>query len=422
MELPQPQSDAVTTPAWQRWTLPQIALGTAIIALIVLAAILLITLRYVVILLFLGIVLATALNPLFERLRTWGAGRTLASVVTFAILFAVVGGILAALVPFILAQVSTVLADLPGQYTALRTTLTQAPSRLLRDLALFLPLDPFANGVNPDTSIEQMIVEFLPGFVRGLAFSVLVLLLAFYWLYYRAMAIQSVALLIPMNVRGEVVTIWERIEAKIGAFVRGLAVLMVSIGILSFIGYTVIGLPYALTIALIAALLEAVPYVGALISLAVAVLVGLSISPEKAILALVVANVVQLLEGSIVVPRAMDRTVGVNPVVTLLALAVFAELFGLLGALLAVPLAAAVQVLLDHYVLSAPAPEQLEIGGRDQLALLRYKTQDLASDLRQQLRGKDIESTAEADAHEEELEAVLADLDSVLAAAQGQAS
>lgn len=422
MEQPRLSTDSTppAAPAWQRWTLPQIALGTATVALIVIAAIMLIALRYVIILLFLGIVLATALQPLFDRLRGLRANRSIAAIITFVALFAIIGGILAALVPFILTQVTSVLVNLPEQYAALRDTLVQSSSRLLRDLVFLLPIDPFA-GVASDTgSVEQMLADFVPGAVRGAAFTVLVLLLAYYWLYYRAMAIQSVALLLPMRVRGEVVAIWEQIEAKIGAFVRGLAVLMVSIAIFSFVGYSLIGLPYALTIALIAGLLEAVPYVGALVSMAVAVLVGLSVSPEKAVLALIVANIIQLIEGSIVVPRAMDKTVGVNPVVTLLALAVFAELFGLLGALLAVPLAAAIQVLLDRYVLSAPTANQLDIGGRDQLALLRYKTQDLASDLRQQLRTKDIESSAEADAHEEELEAVLADLDSVLATAQGQ--
>lgn len=422
MEQPQQPLEAASAPAWQRWTLPQIALGTAIVALIVLAAMVLITLRYVIILLFLGIVLATALNPVFERLRGWRVNRTFAAIVTFLLVFALVGGILATVIPFMLTQVAGVIGELPARYMALRQTFADSPSRLLRDLALLLPLDPFAAVTNDAGTIEQQLAELVPATVRSVAWSALVLLLAYYWLYYRALAIQSVALLLPMGVRGELVTIWEQIEAKIGAFVRGLAVLMISIGILSFLGYTLIGLPYALTIALIAGLLEAVPYVGALFSMVIAVVVGLSVSPEKAVLALIVANVVQLIEGSIIVPRAMDKTVGVNPVVTLLALAVFAELFGLLGALLAVPLAAAIQVLLDRYVLSAPAPDQLEIGGRDQLARLRYRTQDLASDLRQQARTKDSESSAEADANEEELEAVLIDLDSVLAAAQEQST
>jgi hypothetical protein len=130
----------------------------------------------------------------------------------------------------------------------------------------------------------------------------------------------------------------------------------------------------------------------------------------------------QLLEGSVIVPRVMDRAVGVRPVVTLLALAILGDLFGLLGALLAVPIAAVVQVLLDRFVLSATMSQQPDIGGRDKLALLRYQTQDLASDLRQQVRSKTEEVNEDVDAAEEELEALLLDLDGLLAIAQERIS
>jgi hypothetical protein len=146
----------------------------------------------------------------------------------------------------------------------------------------------------------------------------------------------------------------------------------------------------------------------------------LSVSLPMALLAIGIAMVMQLLENTIVVPRVMDRAVGVSPVVTLLALAVFSDLFGLLGALLAVPLAAVFQVLLDRMMLRAVSPANLEIGGRDKLALLRYQTQDIANDLRQQVRAKTEDMDADVDAAEEELEALLLDLDSLLAAAQEQ--
>ncbi|MBC8161823.1 MAG: AI-2E family transporter [Roseiflexaceae bacterium] len=406
-------------PWWQRVTLWQVALGTALVSIIVLSGLMLIALRYVVIFFFLGIVLATALTPLFDRLRGWGVGRTLAATLVFLAFFAFVGGVIAALVPFFLAQIAIVAVDLPARYLELRETLVGSPSRLLRDLAFVLPVDPFSTLEGDQTgALELFVVTFIPGLLRGVGIGVLVLLLSFYWLSYRALAVQSVALLIPLHIRTEAVEVWNEVEKKIGAFVRGLAILSITIAIFSFVGFSLIGLPYALTIAILAGVLEAVPYVGPIITMAVAGVVGLTVSPEKAILALIVANIVQFIEGSIVVPRAMDKTVGVNPVVTLLALAVFSELFGLVGALLAVPLAAAIQVLLDRYVLRAPAAGQLEIGGRDQLALLRYYTQDLAGDLRQQLRAKDAEATAEADANEESLEIVLEDLDALLASAQ----
>lgn len=406
---------------WQRVTLKQVAMGTALVALVVLGLALLVILRYVVLMLFLGIVVATALGPVVDRLRAFGLSQNAAALVAFGLLLLIIGGVVAALAPFFAAQVVQAVHDMPEFYAGFRETVTNSDSRFLRGLGAQLPANPFS-GISSDDGLAlgAQVAALLPSVGWTLLFGALVLLLSYYWLYYRPLAIQSVALLIPINQRVGAVELWNEIEAKIGAFVRGLAVLSFIIGLLSAIGYVAIGLPYGLTIAIIAGILEAIPYVGPLITLALAALVGLTVSQSMALLAIGIAMVIQLLENVVVVPRVMDKTVGVSPVVTLLALAVFGDLFGLLGVLLAVPLAAVIQVLLDRVILTPTAPEQLEIGGRDKLALLRYQTQDLANDLRQQVRTKTEEIDADVDATEEELEALLVDLDGLLAAAQEQ--
>jgi len=414
-----PANGAPPAGFWQRVTLKQVAVGTAVAALVVLGLALLVAIRYVLLFLFLSIVVATALVPLVERLRRWGLSQGVATLVAFALLLALVGGIIAAIVPFVINQVTQVLVDLPERYMTIRATITSSRSGFIRGLAAQMPADPFQS-MTSDGSIALggEVAAVLPSLGRGLLFSALVLFLSYYWLYYRALAVQSAALLMPFDYRADAIALWEQIEAKIGAFVRGLALLGLIIGVCSAIGYFAIGLPYALTIAIIAGLLEAIPYVGPILTIGLVGLVGLSVSPAMAAEAVGIAVVIQAIEGTIIVPRVMDRAVGVRPVVTLLALAIFELLFGLLGALLAVPLAAVFQVLLDRFVLSAPAPAQLEVGGRDRLAFLRYQTQDLASDLRQQVRSKTEHMDAETDRAEEELEALLLDLDSLLATEQ----
>lgn len=413
-------SPTAELPLWQRVTLRQVALGTAIVALVIVALVLIVALRYVLLLLFLGIVVATALAPLVERLRKFGLSQNAANLTAFGVLLAIVIGIAVALVPFFVGQIVQAISDLPTFYTGFRTTVTQSDSRFMREFGAQLPADPFSgfaqdNGV----ALSDQVLVFIPSVARTLLFGILVLLLSYYWLYYRALAIQSVALLIPLNQRAEVVDIWNQSEQKIGAFVRGLIILSLIIGVLSAIGYVAIGLPYGLTIAVIAGLLEAIPYVGPIITLVLAGMVGLTVSQNMALLAIGIAVMIQFLENAVVVPRVMDRAVGVSPVVTLLALAVFSDLFGLLGALLAVPLAAVFQVLLDRLMRTTTIPTE-QIGGRDKLALLRYQTQDLAQDLRQQVRTKTQEIDAEVDQTEEELEALLSDLDGLLASAQEQ--
>ena len=406
---------------WQRITLRQVALGTALVALVIAALALIAALRYVFLMLFLGIVVATALAPLVERLRKWGVSQSLATLLAFSGLLVVITGILAVLVPFFIAQVVQALTDLPSSYNGFRITVTSSSSRFLRGLGSQLPPDPFASlSEGPDNTLSAQVAALTPSLGRGVLFSVLVLLLSYYWLYYRTLAVQSVALLIPLNNRAGAIAIWEESEQKIGAFVRGLAILSVVIGAFSAVGYIAIGLPYGLTIAVIAGILEAVPYVGPIITLVLAGVVGLTVSQEMALYAIGIAMVIQFLENTIVVPRVMDQAVGVSPVVTLLALAVFSDLFGLLGALLAVPLAAVIQVLLDHAMRRLSVPNEQNIGGRDRLALLCYQAQDLANDLCARFRNKIHDLDMDEDVVEEELEALLVDLDNLLAAAQEQ--
>jgi predicted PurR-regulated permease PerM len=412
---------AATSVLWQRITNKQVMIGTLLVALVLLGLGLIVALRYVFLMLFLGIVVATALTPVVDRLRKFGMSQSTATLIAFGALLVALGGIVAALTPFFANQVIQALTDLPKFYAGFRTTVSSSNSQFLRGLGAQLPADPFS-GLAGDNGIAlgAQLTLLLPSLASMLLFGILVMILSYYWLYYRALAIQSIALLIPIDQRAGAIELWNEIETKIGAFVRGLAILGFVIGLLSAVGYVAIGLPYGLTIAIIAGILEAIPYVGPLITLALAGVVGLSVSQTMALLAIGIAMVIQVLENSIVVPRVMDRAVGVSPVVTLLALAVFSDLFGLLGALLAVPLAAVFQVLLDRMMLQAASPAEQEIGGRDKLALLRYQTQDIAKDLRQQVRAKTEDVDADVDAAEEELEALLLDLDSLLATAQEQ--
>jgi hypothetical protein len=136
-------------------------------------------------------------------------------------------------------------------------------------------------------------------------------------------------------------------------------------------------------------------------------------------MAVLVAMVIQFIEANVIVPRVMDRAVGVQPIVTLLAIGIFADLFGVLGALLAVPLAAAIQVLIDRLFRRTPADHQEAIGGRDQIAVLRYQARDLVGDLKQSAR----QEAAQDDDHdlEAELEAWIVNLDGILAQAQERA-
>jgi hypothetical protein len=158
--------------------------------------------------------------------------------------------------------------------------------------------------------------------------------------------------------------------------------------------------------------------VGPLLGAIPAAVIALSIAPSKLVWVLIATLVIQQVENSLLVPRVMRKAVGVNPFVSLLAIFAFSSLFGVAGALMAIPIAAMIQLLLDRFVF-LPGTMEAEIStGRDYASRLRYEAQDLAQDLRKQARlhqsGPD-RSIMQTDQVMDEIEAITTDLDYLLA-------
>jgi predicted PurR-regulated permease PerM len=130
-----------------------------------------------------------------------------------------------------------------------------------------------------------------------------------------------------------------RIERRLGVWVRGEFVLMSAVGLCSFIGLTILHVDFALPLAIVAGLLELVPMLGPIIASITATLVALSVSPLLALSVVALYIIIQQLENNILVPYIMKKSVGLAPIVTILALMIGARLAGIIGAILAVPIA-----------------------------------------------------------------------------------
>jgi len=140
----------------------------------------------------------------------------------------------------------------------------------------------------------------------------------------------------------------EKLEVQIGNWIRGEVLLMIIVGLLSYAGYLIIGIPFALPLAFFAGLLELIPNIGPTIATIPAMLVGFSISTNHGIAAIVVSIIVQQLENNLIVPKIMQKVTGLNPIVTIIAIMVGFELGGALMAILALPLVLSARVILAH--------------------------------------------------------------------------
>jgi len=339
---------------------------------------------------------------------------------TLLLLIVVVGATLV-VVP-VLAQQGPTIATTFGQfYTQAVAVLLASPSRVVRLLAFqlprlaALPSGP-ASGLEPLEALTQALT-YLGLIGDGLFLFVAVLLLAFYWTLDRERVLRSLLMLLPHERREELHGLLTATEEMLGAYIRGVAILCLSVGGLNLIAFLAMGLPYALLLGLAAGILEVVPVVGPALGALPAILVALSVDPSKVIWVIAAALVIQLLENMVLVPRIMARTVGVHPVVSLLSLAAFGKLFGLPGGLLAIPLAAVIQLVLDRFVLSQPKAETKVFDGRGELSVVRYAVQELTQDVRKQLREKPESVERADDAVEDAIESLAADLDALLARA-----
>jgi predicted PurR-regulated permease PerM len=408
------QNDTPRAPATRPQSLQATALATVVVLLVLLGFGLLLSVRNVLVSVFLGLLLATALRPVMSRLREGRLPSFAAASAAIVLLLAAVVGTLSLVVPLVAAQASTLGAAAPQLYERARQSLTSSDLRLVRQIGYSLGSAPPAPSVGSDEMAGQTLA--MLGVVGHVLFVVIyTLVFAYYWLLYRERSLRGLLLLMPMERRPGAESVWLQIEGRIGGFLRGQLILALITGGFSLVGYWIAGVPFAVLLAVVAAVFELVPFIGPFIATGVAVVVGFSEGTETAIAALVVGIIVQQFENNILAPRVMDETVGVSPVVTLLAFVGFAALFGPASALFAIPLAATLQVLFTAWLERRTTAEEVAPAGRSRADRLRYAAREMATDIAGSLRGKEASADPTSDSAEEALERIMLDLDLLLA-------
>jgi predicted PurR-regulated permease PerM len=154
--------------------------------------------------------------------------------------------------------------------------------------------------------------------------------------------------LVPITRQGQVMQIISKIQKKMGLWVLGQLILSLSIFALTFIALMILGVKYALVLALLAGLFEVVPYIGPILSAIPAFFFALIQSPALAVGVVVLYILIQKIEGYVLVPKVMQKAVGASPLVILLSLLIGFKLAGIVGLLLAVPVASALLVVIEE--------------------------------------------------------------------------
>jgi predicted PurR-regulated permease PerM len=307
--------------------------------------------RDIVVVVLLALVLASAMEPMVDYLNRHKIPRSVSVLGAYLIVIGIVGLIASLMAPLVIEQFHVLSQNLP-QYSL------EIEARYPNLTALFGGADfgnvihtVFSGGGGADALFNRTI-----GFFNGLFAVVSVLVLSFYLVAADRGMKHFIHDLVPTAHQNVVMNLIQKIQHKMGLWVVGQVILSVFIFALTYLGLSILGVKYALFLALIAGLLEVVPYVGPFLSAIPAVFFALIQSPALVVGVIILYVVIQKTEGYVLVPKVMEKTVGTSPVVVLLALLIGFKLAGVLGLLLAVPLAGAITVVIHELFHEKPVP------------------------------------------------------------------
>jgi predicted PurR-regulated permease PerM len=304
----------------------------------------------VLLLVFVAILLASGLEPMLGWLRPRLpiVGRAGTIIVVYLTFFVTVLGLAFVVLPAAIGQAQQIVADLPPFFAQARAWAENVrPGALSTSLTALI--DSVASALKPPEAPDPDDVVEVGTTVAELVVTLATLLTTvFFWLVERPRLQRYVLAFLPADLRGGVRSAWNDVETRLGLWVRGQLTLMAAMGVMTGIAYTVLGLPGALLLALIAAVTEAIPIIGPLLGAIPAVLVAATVSPELALLVAGIYLVLQFLEGNILVPIVMRNAVGISPLLILVSLLIGAAAGGFIGAFLAVPIAASLEIVLQR--------------------------------------------------------------------------
>jgi len=287
---------------------------------------------------FVALLIMAILNPIVSKLSKRKIPRGVSVMVVYLFAIAVIGLGIGGIVPAMVDQTAGFASDLPG-YLA---NLGAGPfgDQLLKELLSVL------------ATLPTQIVKASLSFFSNLLSVLTVLILAFYLLLVREKLDQQLGAVFGEDRVRDVGKVLDLLEHKLGGWARGQITLMILVGLATYIGLVILGIPFALPLAIVAGLLEIVPYMGPIIAGIPAVIIGLGISPLMALAAAALYFLIQQVENYVIVPKVMEKSVGVSPIITILALAVGSRLAGFVGILMAVPVFITLKAFVEQYLAS----------------------------------------------------------------------
>ncbi|MGC9048773.1 MAG: AI-2E family transporter [Patescibacteria group bacterium] len=298
-----------------------------------------------IILIFLGaVILSFIFLPVVDALEKKGISRFLGTFLVYLAILLILIGIIIPLIPAFIREFNFLIEKVPAYYEFIRQYiggLDPGWSKILQNL-----LNKWSSKI--DLSGFEIFSVF--GAIFGWIFILSTLLIiAFYLTVQKEVLKQTLTALTPEKYKENIARLIELIQKDIGAWGRGLLILCLVVGLMDYIGLKILGINFALTLAILGGVFEVVPWLGPWLAGIFAVVVALTQSPVKALMVAILYIAVQQIENNLIVPQVMKRAVGLNPLLVILILLIGAKLAGPAGIILAVPVVTVIIILVKEY-------------------------------------------------------------------------
>ncbi|PZD94238.1 AI-2E family transporter [Paenibacillus sambharensis] len=344
----------------EKWSNSRLFYGLVLVILALTALLLLLQLKPVIVVVYsflktvlapflIAMIISYVLNPIVCMLAERKMPRSVAVLLIYAVFCAALTVLLLNLIPMFVEQLEALNKHAPE--------LTMRAQSFINDLNnnSFLP-ESIRSGINNSIyELEKRMSEAVISFVNNIGAMINVVFvafiipfLAFYILKDFAVFERTVIAYVPSAHRQSAVRLFKDIDEALGSYIRGQFIVCVLVGILAYIGYWLSGLPYPLLLAGVVMITNVIPYLGPFLGAAPALVVASTISFKMMLLVVIVNTACQVIESNVISPQVVGRTLHMHPLTIIFALLVGGEIAGLVGLILAVPIFAALKVILQH--------------------------------------------------------------------------
>ncbi|MDO8600341.1 MAG: AI-2E family transporter [bacterium] len=289
----------------------------------------------------LAVVIASALEPVMEWCKHNRVPRVLGAITVYLATFFVFVGIVYMVFPPLFDEVQGFFKTYPLQEKKLLHELDRLNTPFLSSL-ITDNVDVILNGSGGIGKLGGGVFQFTSNIFGGVFSTLIVIVLSFYLVTQERGIENFLRIVTPLEYETYAIDLWTRSQKKMGQWLRAQFLLAALIGLMAFLGLTILGVKYALLLALFAAVFEIIPIVGPILAAAPAVFVAFLQKPLLGLMVVAMYVLIQQMESHLIVPVVMRRAVGLNPLIVIISLLIGAQLGGIIGLFLAVPVAAVV--------------------------------------------------------------------------------